>query len=128
MRKQTMIIFSSDRIERTKQENKRIHDDTRVFLDALQVPYNVGTGVYKGEGEKCFVVPTNMVNIELIKKHALEQLGQECALVQHGDGLSRLEFSNEESQVIGRIKEISIDEASDSEAYTVINGRYYRAL
>lgn len=128
MRKQTMIIFSADRIERTKQVNKRMFDNTREFLDALQVQYVTGQGVYKGEGEKCFVVASNnWQHIQHIKKHALEQLSQECVLVQHGDGLSRLEYSNGESEVIGRLKEISSDEASNVEAYTVLNGRYYRA-
>lgn len=127
MRKQTMIIFSSQRTDKTPRENKLAFDRATAYLSSLGVPYKVGTGVYKSEIEPCFIVPTNMGTIELVKQYALEQLDQECVLVQHGDGLSRLEYSNDRSEVIGRLKMVDREEAFNSVAYTTLGNNFYLA-
>ena len=121
------IIFSAELSELDQASNNRRTFLLHEIIDTITSKYNTIEGVYKGTKEQSFIVTGNLKTINLIKSIAFERFNQESVLLQDTNGRAYLEFQDGSTQELGRLKEVSKKVAENSEAYTVIDNKFFLA-
>ena len=124
----TVIILSAQLATLSASANIIRHDDLLKTLSGWSMTYTEAWGVYKGKGEdSVLVVPKTSLQVERLKKLAFETYGQESILTQDNEGIVYLEFKNGATIKLGRLTQISKDEAMKLNAYTILNKQYWTA-
>jgi hypothetical protein len=118
------IIFSVFRTENSNMQNEVNLHKTKRLLDYYNIDYTEVLGCYKGSTEQSLRVP--MAALGVIKAIA-GKYNQESILLVDAENRVSLLFQNGETMDLGRLQEISEAEAFNSEAWSLIGNKYYKA-
>jgi len=123
--KQVVILSATktgDSVENTNFRTKTL----RGVLGDLRLPFSEATGVYKGQTETSFVVVvTDNFDIDTLKGLAFKNFDQESILVQDSNQEAYLIFNNGITQNLGRLEQVSEEQAKELDNYTILNGNFY---
>ena len=123
--KQVVILSATktgDSVENTNFRTKTL----RGVLGDLRLPFSEATGVYKGQTETSFVVVvTDNFDIDTLKGLAFKNFDQESILVQDSNQEAYLIFNNGTTQNLGRLEQVSEEQAKELDNYTILNGNFY---
>lgn len=123
-----VVILSAELSSLSKKENERRSELLNDMLVELNFSFNPALGVYKGVGESSFVVLINDgADLETLKNFAFKSFNQESILHQDANQEAFLIYQNRTMERLGRLEQISKDEAEKLVAYTEMNGKYYTA-
>jgi hypothetical protein len=115
----TGLIFSVYKNNELPNVNESRHHTVKEILKDRNIPYVDCIGSYKGVEEKSFLVVSKDLDLlnELVQL-ALHEYAQETVLLVEGQGEARL-WDGDSSVRLGQMREVSLDEARNFEAYTV---------
>lgn len=123
--KQVVILSatkSGDSVENTNFRTKTL----RGVLGDLRLPFSEATGVYKGQTETSFVVVvTDNFDIDTLKGLAFKNFDQESILVQDSNQEAYLIFNDGTTQNLGRLEQVTEEQAKELDNYTILNGNFY---
>lgn len=123
--KQVVILSATkngDSIENTNFRTKTL----RGVLGDIRLPFSEATGVYKGQTETSFVVVVNdNFDIDTLKSLAFKNFDQESILVQDANQEAYLIFSDGSRLELGRLEQVSEEQAKKLDNYTILNGEFY---
>lgn len=123
---QKVIILSAELSTLGQRENSNRTILLDEMLSELNISYKNATGCYKGTSETSFVcVVNNDAELDTIKNFAFKNFNQESVLEQDSNGICRLEYQNDTSEVLGKLRQVSGEVATKQDAYTVMGGKYY---
>lgn len=122
-----LIILSAELSSESMESNALRSSILERTIDDLKIPYKKSLGVYKGSHEVSFVVNvgTDRTVLDVLKRMAFKSFGQESVLIQDANGLSFLEFHNGKTLELGKMVEVSEDEAMRLDNYTVMDGQFF---
>lgn len=126
MQKPEFIILSAELSNLTELENLRRTANLRSCLNDLKLSYKEVDGCYKGSTENSFmVIIPDEATFEVVRDLALKSFNQESILFRDYAGKARLEYQNGDTIELGSFKEVSKEQATSEDAYTVVNGAYW---
>jgi hypothetical protein len=119
------IIFSVEKSDETKGNNKVNSEYIVSYLKAHNIPFIKAWGVYKNIRERSIVVPLTFKNIIL---NLAVNFEQESILVQNNDQCG-LFNPNDQTMIVqlSILKEVSRYDAYNHDSYTIVKNKYYVA-
>jgi hypothetical protein len=118
------ILFSVFRSENNAMVNELNLHRTKKLLDYHGIAYIEALGCYKGSKEQSLKVP--MTALSIVQSIA-SKYNQESILLVDSASQSSLLFANGEMIDLGIFSQISEAVALQSEAWTMIDNKFYRA-
>lgn len=123
-----VVILSGELSSLSSKENVRRTELLNDMLVELNFSFNSALGVYKGVAESSFVVLINdSADLETLKNFAFKSFNQESILHQDTNQEAFLIYQNGTMERLGRLEQISKDEAESLISYTEMDGKYYTA-
>jgi hypothetical protein len=123
--RQVVILSATkngDSVENTNFRTKTL----RGILGDLRLPFSEATGVYKGQTETSFVVViSDNFDIDTLKAVAFKNFDQESILVQDANQEAYLIFNDGTTQNLGRLEQVSEEQARKLDNYTILNNNFY---
>lgn len=113
---EAFYIVSVMRKELTPDANSDRHEETKVWLSSLNIPYKVVKGFYKGTSELSFLMVAN----ETTKRVATilaKDYEQDCYLYSNSDRFTSLVFSDGNGVNLGTFQRVASSQGLDS--YTI---------
>lgn len=124
---QPIVIISAELPNSDRYLNQDRTNRLRSRLLEMGLPFDGVKGVYKGTTENSFLVVTQ--DVEAMKKLARE-FSQEAILSSDANRNSTLHFTKGEDVAVGKLKQVSKEEAMLLDNYTIVcdnNREYYFA-
>jgi hypothetical protein len=117
-----VVLISAELSSADRYMNQDRTSRLRSRLIELGLPFDGVTGVYKGTKEVAFLVVTS--DVEQMQKLARE-FSQEAILSSDANRMSTLHFSNGYAKTVGKLKQITKEEAFSLDNYTIVtdNGK-----
>lgn len=100
----------------TATKNNSRHEEVKVWLDSLNIPYKVVKGMYKGTSELAFLIPKTESSQRVISM-IVRDYGQECHLFVDGNRYASLVYPNGTEMLLGLFERIT--DTTEIESYTV---------
>ena len=120
------IILSAELSSLDDATNAIRTEHLRNALQLAGINYLDVNGVYKGVSEKSYITFIDNYDFEklkTVKRLAFTDFKQECVLIIDNRNEARLLYNDKSLTHIGTWRRV--DEPSDSDAYSFINGRFY---
>lgn len=123
---QQVVILSAEKAG-DSVENKDLSTRTlRHCLEDCFFKYKEATGLYKGQAENAFVVIIdNQFDLQTLKDFAFKNFGQESILHQDANQEAYLLYADGTSERLGRLEQVTKEEALKQDSYTILNDNYY---
>lgn len=116
------MILSAEYYTLTEEQNKHRTNTLRSCLRIMGVNFEQVTGVYKGTKEISFLCDVSNIDVqETIQTLAFDVFGQESVLHKEYDGFCELLYKDASVDYLGKIRQVSEIEASELDAYTILN-------
>lgn len=121
---QEFIILSAELDTMSPRNNYQRTELLDSMLQELKFPYKQIQGCYKGSTEQSFmVIVKNEIEYEVVKDFAFKSFNQESILFRDYKGEASLLYQNGKTEVLGKFKQV--DDVSNLDAYSVVNGEYW---
>jgi hypothetical protein len=121
-----LVIISASLEFKTQLENNDRTLNLGKSLDDLNMNFTSSQGVYRGSSEQSFVVlPRNDEELQVLKDLAFNNFFQESILLRGYNGQAMLVYSDDTTEELGTIKQVSPKLIEQLESYTVMNGNVY---
>lgn len=121
---QQVVILSAELS--TANDNARRTSLLNDMIAELKLPFKPALGVYMGNKENSFVVVVeSQAEIDVLKGFAFKSFGQESILHQDANQEARLIFADDSTKQLGRLEQVSKEEALSLDNYTEMNGKFY---
>ena len=122
-----LVIISAELSAKEQYENNERTFNLGTCLKDLDMRFTPAQGMYKGVGERSFVVlPRNDEELQVLKDLAFKNFSQEAILFRDRDGEAVLIYVDElAKKVLGPIKQVNPKLIEQLESYTVMNGNVY---
>lgn len=118
------IIFSVFKSTNNAMQNELNLHKTKKLLDYYGIAYQEAQGSYKGTLEQSLIV--DLSHLSVIKSIA-NRFDQESILLIDSASQASLMFQSGELLDLGKFKHVSDKMALISDAWTLVNGKYYMA-
>lgn len=125
------FVFSSELTTDTLEEStKKQFQAANALSDYCRVnagrKAKMARGVYKGEGENCFILKGGMGDWGFVRYLAFGLFNQESILaINPSDSQAELHYSDGRSVIIGTCQRVSREVALQQEASTYVDGQYF---
>lgn len=115
------MILSAEYYTLSKSENEIRTNTLRSCLEIMGVDFEQVSGVYKGTSEVSFLCDVSDIDTqETIQNLAFDVFGQESVLHKEYDGFCELLYKDARVDYLGKVKQITEDEAKELDAYTIL--------
>jgi hypothetical protein len=123
---QQVVILSAENTKLTPEQNCQRTKILKHCLEDCNLLFGESLGMYKGEPETSFVVIiNNSHDLQALKDFAFKNFNQESILYQDANQEAHLIFNNGAEERLGRLEEVTEEEARKHNAFTLFSGRYY---
>ena len=124
--KQRVVILSAELTSESYVVNGVRSKALTKLLRDNGIKFGTGTGHYRGTTETSFVcLPTSNDQVTILRNLAFIDFNQESILIQDSYGISRLEYENGRTRILGRLQEYPIDQQEYRDNYTILNNRLW---
>jgi|CXWL01.1.fsa_nt_gi hypothetical protein len=113
---EAFYIVSVMKHDLTSDANIDRHEETKVWLSSLNIPYKVVKGFYKGTSELSFLMVAND-KTERVARALARDYEQDCYLYSNSDRSTSLVFSDGNGVNLGTFQRVTSSQGLDS--YTV---------
>lgn len=121
-----VVILSAELSDQRFEQNRQRTENLAACLDDCNMRYRRAEEYYKGHGESSFVVVLrDNVELETLKDFAFKSFNQESILHQDSNGEAYLLYQDGRTEQLGRLEQVSKEEATKQDSFTVMGDLYY---
>ena len=123
---QQVVILSAELSKLSSVENDRRTVLLNDMIAELKLSFKPAKGVYKGSSESSFVVIVNdQADIDTLANFAFISFGQESVLHQDSNQLARLIYADGNTEILGKLVQVSKELTASLDNYTVKEDKFY---